>query len=67
LNNIYLKAGKLKAQLLGRGYTWLDAGTDDSLMEAGEFVKTIESHEGLMIACLEEISYRNGWIRSNST
>ena len=62
LNNIYLKDKKLKAQLLGRGYTWLDAGTDDSLMEAGEFVKTIESHEGLMIACLEEISYRNGWI-----
>jgi glucose-1-phosphate thymidylyltransferase len=62
LNNMYLKAGKLNAQLLGRGYTWLDAGTDDSLMEAGEFVKTIESHEGLMIACLEEISYRNGWI-----
>ena len=44
LNNIYLKDKKLKAQLLGRGYTWLDAGTDDSLMEAGEFVKTIESH-----------------------
>jgi glucose-1-phosphate thymidylyltransferase len=62
LNNIYLKSGKLDAQLLGRGYTWLDAGTDDSLMEAGEFVKTIESHEGLMIACLEEIGYRNNWI-----
>jgi glucose-1-phosphate thymidylyltransferase len=62
LNNMYLKAGKLNAQLLGRGYTWLDAGTDDSLMEAGEFVRTIEGHEGLMIACLEEISYHNGWI-----
>jgi glucose-1-phosphate thymidylyltransferase len=62
LNNMYLKEGKLNAQLLGRGYTWLDAGTDDSLMEAGEFVRTIEGHEGLMIACLEEISYHNGWI-----
>lgn len=62
LNNLYLKDGRLSAQLLGRGYTWLDAGTDESLMEAGEFVKEIESHEGLMISCLEEIGYRNGWI-----
>jgi glucose-1-phosphate thymidylyltransferase len=62
LNNLYLNSSRLNAQILGRGYTWLDAGTDDSLMEAGEFVKTIESHEGLMIACLEEISYRNNWI-----
>jgi glucose-1-phosphate thymidylyltransferase len=62
LNNIYLSQHKLCAELLGRGYTWLDAGTHESLMEAAEFVKTIESHEGLMISCPEEIAYRNGWI-----
>jgi glucose-1-phosphate thymidylyltransferase len=62
LNNIYLSQHKLCVELLGRGYTWLDAGTHESLMEAAEFVKTIESHEGLMISCPEEIAYRNGWI-----
>jgi glucose-1-phosphate thymidylyltransferase len=62
LNNLYLQAGALEATLLGRGYTWLDAGTHESLMESAQFVKDVESHEGLMIACPEEISYSQGWI-----
>jgi glucose-1-phosphate thymidylyltransferase len=62
LNNRYLRKKAIKVQILSRGYTWLDAGTDESLFEAAEFVKVVESHEGLMISCLEEISYRHGWI-----
>lgn len=62
LNKIYLKKGKLDVITLGRGYGWLDTGTVDSLTEASEYVKVIETRQGLKIACLEEISYKNGWI-----
>lgn len=62
LNRIYLEEKKLSVITLGRGYGWLDTGTVDSLAEAGEYVKVIENRQGLKIACLEEISYKNGWI-----
>lgn len=62
LNRIYLENDKLDVVTLGRGFGWLDTGTVDSLTEAGEYVKVIETRQGLKIACLEEISYRNGWI-----
>ncbi|AGF59176.1 glucose-1-phosphate thymidylyltransferase RfbA [Clostridium saccharoperbutylacetonicum] len=62
LNKIYLENGKLDVITLGRGYGWLDTGTVDSLTEASEYVKVIETRQGLKIACLEEISYKNGWI-----
>ena len=62
LNRIYLENGELDVILLGRGFTWLDTGTHESLAEASNFVKTIEEHEHRKIACLEEIGYLNGWI-----
>lgn len=62
LNNAYLQRGDLQVALLGRGFAWLDTGTHDSLMEAGHYVQTIETRQGLKIACLEEIGYRNGWL-----
>ena len=62
LNRIYLENGELEVTLLGRGFTWLDTGTHDSLVEATNFVYTIENHQHRKIACLEEIAYRNGWI-----
>lgn len=62
LNEIYLKNNNLNIQILGRGFAWLDAGTHESLLEASLFVSTIEKRQGLKIACLEEISWRNGWI-----
>ncbi len=62
VNNEYLKQGKLKVKLLGRGFAWFDAGTHDSFLEASEFIATIEKKTGLMIGCIEEIAYRNGWI-----
>ena len=62
VNEEYLKQGKLKVKLLGRGFAWFDAGTHDSFLEAGEFVATIEKKTGLMIGCIEEIAYKNGWI-----
>ena len=65
LNQIYLKEKKLKVELLGRGITWLDTGTYDSLIEAGSFIKTIESKQGLMVGCPEEIAWRNNWINSD--
>ncbi|MBW6409246.1 glucose-1-phosphate thymidylyltransferase RfbA [Clostridium weizhouense] len=66
LNNIYLKKGKLDVITLGRGYGWLDTGTVDSLTEASEYVRVIETRQGLKIACLEEISFINGWINKDS-
>ena len=62
VNKEYLKRGKLKVELLGRGFAWLDTGTHDSLIEAGQFVQTIEHRQGYKIACLEEIAYNNEWI-----
>jgi len=62
INEEYLKRNKLKVELLGRGFAWLDTGTHDSLIEAGQFVQTIEQRQGYKIACLEEIAYNNGWI-----
>ena len=62
LNDMYLKENKLKAQILGRGFAWLDTGTMDSLLEASEFVQMIEQRQGVKISAPEEIAYRNGWI-----
>ena len=62
LNRLYLEAGNLNVEVLGRGYAWLDTGTHDSLLDAGQFVATIEKRQGLKIACPEEIAWRNGWI-----
>ena len=62
LNRIYLENGELDVELLGQGFTWLDTGTHESLMDAGNFVRTIETPQHRKIACLEEIAYLNGWI-----
>lgn len=62
INNAYLARGDLKVELLGRGFAWLDTGTHDSLLEAGQFVQTVEHRQGLKVACLEEIAFHNGWI-----
>jgi len=62
INDIFLKNNSLKVTNLGRGFAWLDTGTFDSLLEASQFVQTIENRQGYKIACLEEISWRNGWI-----
>ena len=62
LNRIYLENGELDVTLLGQGFTWLDTGTHESLVEATNFVKTVETHEHRKIACLEEIAYTNGWL-----
>ncbi|MBI4656119.1 MAG: glucose-1-phosphate thymidylyltransferase RfbA [Elusimicrobia bacterium] len=62
LNRIYLKAGKLKVEILGRGFAWLDTGTYDSLLEASDFVQVVEKRQGLQIGCIEEIAYRMGYI-----
>jgi glucose-1-phosphate thymidylyltransferase len=62
VNIAYLKSGDLNVSLMGRGFAWLDTGTHDSLMEAGHYVQTIETRQGLKVACLEEIAYRNGWL-----
>ena len=62
LNRIYLEQGRLRVELLGQGFTWLDTGTHESLVEATNFVKTVETHQHRKIACLEEIAYTNGWI-----
>ena len=62
LNKIYLENGELEVEILGRGFTWLDTGTHESLVEATNFVKSIEEHQHRKIACLEEIAYRHGWI-----
>ena len=62
VNKQYLAMGKLKVGVLGRGVAWLDTGTHDSLIEAGQFVQTVEHRQGLKVACLEEIAYRMGFI-----
>lgn len=65
VNKAYLKMHELKLSILNRGYAWMDAGTHDSLLEAGVFVKSLEQRQGLKIACLEEIALRKGWISLN--
>ena len=62
VNIAYLERGDLNVELLGRGFAWLDTGTHDSLLEAGQFVQTIEHRQGLKVACLEEIAYAQGWL-----
>lgn len=62
VNNSYLNRNQLKVNLFGRGQAWLDTGTFDSLMQASQFIETVQKRQGLNIACIEEISYRNGWI-----
>jgi len=62
VNKVYLEKGKLEVGVLDRGTAWLDTGTFDSLIEAGEFIEVIEKRQGLKIGCIEEIAYRNGWI-----
>jgi len=59
---MYLKEDRLKVELMGRGYAWLDTGTHENLLEAGQFIATIEKRTGLKVACIEEIAYKNGWI-----
>jgi glucose-1-phosphate thymidylyltransferase len=62
VNQCYLETGDLSVEIMGRGYTWLDTGTHESLLQAGEFVRTIEARQGLKIGCLEEIGYHQGWL-----
>jgi len=62
VNNMYLAAGDLVAVALSRGFAWMDAGTPESMADASEFIRSVEKHQGLKIACLEEIAFRNGWI-----
>jgi glucose-1-phosphate thymidylyltransferase len=62
LNRLYLEQGKLSVEIMGRGYAWLDTGTHDSLLDAGQFISTIEKRQGLKIACPEEVAWRQGWV-----
>jgi glucose-1-phosphate thymidylyltransferase len=62
VNKAYLEQNKLNVEILGRGFAWLDTGTHDSLIEAGQFVQTVEHRQGFKIACLEEIAYQQGWL-----
>jgi len=65
LNQIYLNQKKLHVEIMGRGYAWLDTGTHDSLLEASQFIATLENRQGLKVACPEEVSYRQGWINQS--
>ncbi len=62
LNRLYLEKGQLNVEIMGRGYAWLDTGTHDSLLEASQFIATLEKRQGLKVACPEELAYRQGWI-----
>jgi glucose-1-phosphate thymidylyltransferase len=62
LNRLYLNEQKLNVEIMGRGFAWLDTGTHDSLLEASQFIATIENRQGLKVSCPEEIGYRKGWI-----
>jgi len=66
INDIYLKENRLKVEIMGRGYAWLDTGTHENLLEASQFIATIEKRQGLKVACIEEISYNNGWINKEN-
>ncbi len=65
LNRLYLEKEKLNVEIMGRGYVWFDSGTHDSLLEASQFIATLENRQGLKVACPEEISYRRGWINAS--
>jgi len=65
VNQTYLNDGVLNVEIFGRGFAWLDTGTHDSLLEAGQFVQTIEHRQGLKVACLEEIAFNNGWLTAS--
>ena len=65
LNRFYLEQSQLNIEIMGRGYAWLDTGTQESLLEAGQFIATLENRQGLKVACPEEIAYRQGWIDSH--
>ena len=65
LNRLYLEKDKLNVEIMGRGYAWLDTGTHDSLLEASQFIATVENRQGLKVSCPEEISYRRGWISAS--
>ena len=67
VNQVYLSQNNLKVELLGRGFAWLDTGTHDSLLEAGQFIESIEKRKGLKVACLEEIAYRMEYIRCRTS
>jgi glucose-1-phosphate thymidylyltransferase len=64
INQAYLERGDLYMETLGRGFTWLDTGTQESLLEAAQFVETVEKRQGYKVACLEEIAWRNGWLET---
>jgi glucose-1-phosphate thymidylyltransferase len=66
VNAVYLKQGNLDVEIMGRGFAWLDTGTHDSLLEAGQFIATIEKRQGLKVSCPEEIAYRRGWISAEA-
>jgi len=65
VNNVYLEKGNLAVEILGRGMTWLDTGTYDSLLEAANFIETIQKRQGMYVSCIEEIAYNNGWISND--
>ena len=67
LNRLYMEAGDLYVEQMGRGYAWLDTGTHDSLLEAGEFVRTLQHRQGVQVACLEEIAFEQGFITANAS
>ncbi len=66
VNNVYLERGDLQVEKLGRGFAWLDTGTHESLMQAGNFIQAVQERQGLMVSCVEEIAFRNGWIDAES-
>ncbi|MBE6391650.1 MAG: glucose-1-phosphate thymidylyltransferase RfbA [Lentisphaerae bacterium] len=66
VNNVYLQRGTLQVEKLGRGYAWLDTGTPDSMLDACNFIKAVETRQGLQVACLEEIAFCNGWLNAES-